>query len=127
MSEKEYTFREIESEDIFTMLNIIDKLGVEDCLKDFKDIYETVSNGTVTNEITEATFGLNIAVAIGGKLIHNIGACKDDLYKLLSDVSNLSVDEIKHLKGFTIVNMIMDFCKKDEFVDFFGQFLKSTN
>ena len=115
---KPYTFREIESDDIFTMANIISDLGVAE----FADALRGVDINKFIGEdgnLNMEMFGLDLALKIGGLLVKNIRNCRDDLYQLLSDTSNLSVEEVRHLKGFTIVNMIMDFVKKEEFADFF--------
>lgn len=123
---KPYTFREIESDDIFTMAKIISALGIAEFANVIKgtELKKFVGDN---GDIDTATFGLDLAFKIGGLVVKNLDNCRDDLYQLLSDTSNLSVEEIRHLKGFTIVNMIMDFVRKEEFADFFGQFLKSLN
>ena len=51
-------------------------------------------------------------------ILGNIEKCEDDVFKLLSQTSNLSVEEVRKLGLCDFAEMIIDFVKKEEFKDF---------
>ena len=63
--------------------------------------------------------GVSVALEIGEILLGNLDKCKDNIYNLLSAVSGMTVSEIRTLGFATFAEMIIDFVKKDEFMDFF--------
>ena len=52
-------------------------------------------------------------------VLTNMNKCENEIYQLLSNVSNLSVKEVETLDAVIFLEMIIDFVKKDEFKDFF--------
>lgn len=137
LAEKPYTFRELSSPDVFPMFKIISKIGVREFTaaidKDvFKDLVKNFISAHATEEKEENDDG-NSAFAVSGAtvflgvvdvILGNIPRCESDIYQLLSQTSNLSVDEIKKLKFATFAEMVIDFVKKDEFRDFIKVVLK---
>lgn len=116
---KKWQFRELRSEDMFPMFNLIKKIGI----KEFKECFQSDSikkmifkKGAVNVE----EIGLSVVFDIGGIIIGNLVACENDIYKLLVNTSNLSLDEIKKLSMAEFTEMIIDFIKKPDFADFFS-------
>ena len=64
--------------------------------------------------------GLAVAVDIAGVIMANVPNAKEDIYLFLSQISNMSKDDIKELPISTFAEMIIDVVKKEEFKDFFG-------
>lgn len=117
---KKYEFRALCSADIFPVFNILNKIG----FKQFKACFnstdiKTIANKNKNKEDAIEAVGMNIMFDIAGVILANIQYCENDLYKLLSSVSNLSVEEIKALTMAEFAEMIVDFVKKPEFADFF--------
>ena len=54
--------------------------------------------------------------------IYNIycNDCENEIFTLLANVSDLTVDEIKAFDLTSITKMVVDFVKKEEFKDFIG-------
>ena len=129
---KPYTFRLLGAPDIFLMAKIIKTIGI----KEFKACFE--SDGIMSliqNATTEAkqggedsniiSVGVGIALEIGDVILGNLPKCEKDIYQLLSQTSNLSVEEIKAPgNAVMFLEMVIDFIKKEEFRDFIKVVLK---
>lgn len=121
---KPYEFRKFTSQDIFTMVSILSKIGVnriKDCFQN-KEVQEMIKDLKDKEEMS--TEDLNI---LGGGafflevvqiLLEGMPRCEEDMYKLLSNTSNLTIQQLKDMEGARFVEMIYDFVKKDDFVDF---------
>lgn len=134
--ERPYQLRELCADDMFPMMTILRKIGI----KEFKDCFnketienlvEVFMNGAKTKGEEEAENAQDNTLVVAGisimpsvfdivdVLLNNIPKCENDLYKFLSNISNLKVEEIKKLKMADFVGMIVDVVKKEEFKDFF--------
>ena len=138
VAEKPYTFRKLSSPDIFPMFKIIGKIG----LKEFtaaidKDVLkELIASFTAENteaseneaevaENTEANIwgdfavnGASVILGVADVIFKRLPSCESDIYQILSQTSNLSVEEVKALDFATFAGMVIDFIKKEEFKDF---------
>jgi hypothetical protein len=123
---KPYTFRTLSTVDVFPMFKIISSIGINEfmmCLE--SDSLKNVINMLTNKEESEDDVDNIIAMgAIAGFLeianviMGNIGKCEKDIYQLLSQTSNLSIEQVKGLDMVTFFEMVIDFIKKDEFKDF---------
>ncbi len=127
---KPYEFRTLGAEDVFPMVNIIGKIGI----KEFKTLLEGDGlNGMISNLISDAkkksgsetldessiaSLGASVFIELASIIVCNLPRAEKDIFQLLSNTSNLSVDEIKKLSLADFTEMIIDFFKKDEFKDF---------
>lgn len=122
VKEPAYIFRELEGEDTFLMMAIIGKIGLDEFAECFgkENLQKMIAllTGKNAGEKQTTIAGISVTLQMANVIIRNLPHCKDEIIKLLSDVSNLTVDEIKHLKFPVFTKMIIDFVKKDEFRDF---------
>lgn len=136
--EKPYTFRRLSSPDIFPMLRIIGKIGLKEFTAaiDKNVLMELIAEFTAENakgneESTEeaenakgnifgafAVNGATVILGIADVIISKLPNCENDIYQILSQTSNLSVDEIKALDAAVFFEMVIDFIMKEEFKDF---------
>lgn len=120
-TEKPYTFRELTADDLFLMTSIISKIGLKKFADVFKnsDIIDALNSDDKTDNNKALVVGVSVALEISEILLGNLDKCKDNIYNLLSAVSGMAVSEIRTLGFATFAEMIIDFVKKDEFMDFF--------
>jgi hypothetical protein len=130
--EKPYTFRLLGAPDIFLMSKIIKQIGI----KEFKACFEAdgitslIQNMTMEakqegNDSNIVSVGVGVALEIADVILGNLPKCEKDIYQLLSQTSNLSVDEIKAPgNAVMFLEMVIDFIKKEEFRDFIKVVLK---
>lgn len=142
---KKYTLRKLGAPDLFPMIKIISKIGLDELTqvldKDFmKGIMEQVQAKPSVDENsmdessteesgTEAStdnsrdnvfiVGIGIAMKLATKILEHIPSCENDIYTLLGNVSGLGVDGVKALDLEIFLEMLIDFIMKDEFKSFF--------
>lgn len=124
-----YTFRKLKSEDMFPMFSIIGKIGINKFAQSFgtdnvKEMIATLVGGKNDGE-SRTVVGISVMLEMVNIILGNLPKCKDDIYQLLSNVSNLTVDEIKELDFATFTEMVVEFVKKKEFKDFMKVVSKS--
>ena len=144
MVERNYELRKLCADDIFPMVNIISKIGIEnmaDCFdaKEMADIMNSVdstldeadgkessdeadgkesSDNTMADVLTKQ-IGIKVIMKLVGLLLKNFGKIKRELYQFLAGLSGRTEKEIAALPLGTFTQMIVDVFKKEEFSDFF--------
>lgn len=122
LQEKPYTFRRLSSPDVFPMFKIISKIGVNEFTACFekdgiKNLIASVT-GKSADDQSATIVGISVALEVVNVVLGNLPKCEADIYQLLSQTSNLSVDEVKILDFVIFTEMVVDFVKKEEFRDF---------
>ena len=132
MVERNYELRKLCADDIFPMVNIISKIGIEnmaDCFdaKEMADIMNSVdstldeadgkeSSDNAMADVLTKQIGIKVIMKLVGLLLKNLGKIKIELYQFLSGMTE---KEIAALPLGTFTQMIVDVFKKEEFSDFF--------
>lgn len=124
---KPYTFRLLGAPDIFLMTKIISQIGI----KEFKACFESEGINSLIRNMMAAdkeegkedsnivSIGVGVAVELAGVILGNLPKCEADIYQLLAQTSNLTVEEIKAPgNAVMFLEMVIDFIKKEEFPDF---------
>lgn len=122
---KPYTFRLLGAPDIFLMAKIINQIGI----KEFKTCFESDGiNNLIQQMMTKeekgddsniVSVGVGVAMEIASVILGNLPKCENDIYQMLSQTSNLTIEEIKAPgNAVMFLEMVIDFIKKDEFRDF---------
>ena len=125
MAEKPYNFRKLSSGDVFLMFKIVSKIGVNEFTACFeKDgIQKMIASFTDKKQDagnnTASIVGISVILEVANVIFGNLPKCETEIYQMLSNTSNLTVDEVKALDMVIFTEMIIDFVKKDEFSDFF--------
>jgi hypothetical protein len=141
MVERNYELRKLCADDIFPMVNIISKIGIEnmaDCFdaKEMADIMNSVdstldeadgkessdneeSSDNAMADVLTKQIGIKVIMKLVGLLLKNFGKIKRELYQFLAGLSGMTEKEIAALPLGTFTQMIVDVFKKEEFSDFF--------
>lgn len=127
---KPYTFRKLGSADVFLMCKIIRAIGINEfmaCLQgeSLKSVLKTFmdSNGEGKEGAEQDNMIMMGALAgileIANVIIGNLPKCEKEIYQLLAQTSNLTIQEITaEGNAVMFVEMVIDFLKKEEFKDF---------
>lgn len=129
-TEKAYTFRKLNSTDLFLMMKIIGKIGINEFTACFDG--ETMNRMLAmakgeADKDTVSIVGLSVMLDIAGVICGNIPKCEAEIYQMLSNTAfvfadgetkNLTVEEIRGMDMVVFAEMVIDFIKKDEFKDF---------
>lgn len=129
-----YTLRLLCDEDMYPIIDIIGKVCPEDLkpiIKKACEQYEKLTAGLgedvegeeKTQIITQivSDIGVDIVSDLVLAVIRNLKTVKDDVYALLSDMSGISVDQIRKMKFGTTPKMIMDIAKDVKNQSFFEE------
>lgn len=117
--EKVYTFRTLNSTDVFLMFKIIGKIGVNDFTKSFdKDTVKAMIQNTKGSKDASTMVGVSVMLEIANIIIGNLPKCETEIYQMLANTSNLTVEQVKELDFATFTEMVIDFIRKEEFKDF---------
>lgn len=114
--ETTYEMRELKSQDVFTMANIIKKIG-------YNEIIKTISVDNVSSIIdgkdNKEAIGFDIVMSVVGVIISNISECETEIYGFLASLTGLKSKEIADLPLVEFTEMIIAVIEKKEFRDFF--------
>lgn len=132
MNETKFEFRELTADDIFPMVALLEKIGFEQ----LKSIFDPVKTTELIKTLSQKehkdndeflySVGVSIFADLAGVIIKNLGACKNEIYTILANVSGKTKESIGELSLVDFTQMIIAFFKKEEFKDFFkvvSQFL----
>lgn len=112
-----YTFRKLEARDVFPMFKILGKIGVNEFADlDVSKIMSKVGENGASNINTAV--GISVLLEITNVVLNNLPKCEKEIFQLLSDTSNLTVDQVRSLDFGTFTSMVIDFIQKEEFLDF---------
>lgn len=138
---KKYIFRKLKACDISLMTSLIKKIGINKISRllksdDLKSIMSSFKNNkdtetTEENEDTEDNsmmlLGITVVTELVQIIIDGYENYENDLYKLLSNTSNLSLEEVQNLDFDEFFEMLFVFFKKEEFMGFLKRVLKLLN
>lgn len=143
-SGKPYTFRKLSAVDIFPMAKIISKIGMNEITGCFEkdsvkelihrlfaeqpaDEEEGGSAAADPAEDFDLIVGASVVLEIADIVFRNLPKIENDVFDLLSQVSNLPADTIRAFDLPVFAEMVIDFIKKEEFRDFFKVVSKLFN
>ena len=121
-SEKVYTFRKLQAEDVFPMFKLLSKIGINQFAESFgkesvqKMLTTLTAEGGMTN--FAQTAGIAVMLEVANIVLANLANCKEEVIQILSGTSDLTVDQVRKLDLVPFTEMVIDFIKKDEFKDF---------
>lgn len=117
-----YTFRKLEASDVFLMFKILGKIGINEFAEAFGKESVQRMVGILTGEDGVGNFtktvGIAMTLEVVNVVMNNLPKCEQEIFQMLSNTSNLSVEDVRKLDFATFTEMVIDFIKKDEFKDF---------
>jgi len=131
VKETPYILNKPKAPDIFTMADIIGKIGVNKFAGLLKkdEIQELVKDvkkkKAIKSEDISMLTGIGVFTEVAQVILVGMPNCEEKVYKLLSDTSNLSMEEVKALDGVTFIEMIIDFFKTNmDFIKAASRYVK---
>ena len=103
-AERPYALRKLKDGDLVPLLSLFRKLG----LKQYKSVISKAVSAAHGGSDT-LSVGIDVFLEIGDVVISNLeGAAGEAIYEFYSDMSGLSVEEIKDMEFGTLPMMIYD-------------------
>lgn len=121
-----YTLRPLLSKDVFPMVKIISKIGINEFTKAFeseeiKQLVTAITSDKEKQDSDKLTLvGISVALDIGNTILGHIGSCENEIYAFLSNLSGMTQEELAELPINTFLEMLVDVFKKEEFRGFIG-------
>ena len=119
MANTKYTLRPLEADDLFTVMEIINKIGIEDAKKCFMSVEISKAIAENGNDEQVAAVGMKVMFELASLLVQKLPLCKDEVYRFLSALSGVEEEEISHIKLVPFTKLVMDVFQKAELKDFF--------
>lgn len=119
MGNKTYTLRPLEADDLFTVMEIINKIGIEDAKKCFMSAEISKAIAENGDEENAAAVGMRVMLELAGLLVQKLPLCKAEVYRFLSALSGVDENEISHIKLVPFTKLVMEVFQKEEIKDFF--------
>lgn len=126
-----YILHNPKAPDIFTLVNIIGKIGVNKFSSILqKDEIQTLAKDvskkkSISSDDISMITGIGVFTEIAQIILVGMPLCEEDIYKLLSNTSNLTIEEVKDLDGVTFLEMIIDFFKRNmDFIKAASKYVK---
>lgn len=115
---KPYTFRRLNAQDVFPMVSIISKIGLDEFMSIFEK--DGIKNllASASGEEDVSIFGYSVILEIVGKVCGNLPKCEKDIFNLLGSVSGTDAETVRKMDFVDFTEMIVDFIMKEEFRDF---------
>ena len=123
---KPYTFRRLETKDIFPMFKLLNKIGIKEMKENesLKSVMFMFMGGTAKGKVDVNKLGIDIFLELACLITECIPKAENEFYLLLAQVSDRTAEEIQKQEPAVTFEMIVDFIKKEEFGDFFKVALK---
>lgn len=97
--ERPYTMRKLKDSDLFPLLQLLRKIG----LQNFKQSFVQETEGKTVKAV-----GITVVLDMADIIIANLGTASDDIYEMWSGLSGIPVNEMKEMEFGTLPLMIYD-------------------
>lgn len=128
MAEKKYKFRELGSRDLFLMIKLVKKIGLNNFSELLKgdNIKKIVSQFTTNKdedaESKEAAYmqiGIALSLDFFQVVIERLDECEDVIYEILNKTSNMNLKDLYAMNPDEFIEMIYDFSQLEDFQKLF--------
>ena len=126
MEEQAYTLRELQADDLYGMIRIVNKIGLEEVQQCFgrETIRKAVRESGEEAEPAEAV-GLQVVTEIAKLALKKLPECREEIYAFLSGLSGMKPQQIAALPLGTFGKMVMDVFRMEGLADFFTELFRS--
>ena len=115
---KAYALRNLEAKDIAPMASILSKIGIREVKSCFSpDDMKAIAGSECSMEAIGAV-GVSVALEIADVILRNYERCQYDIFRFLSSLSGIDVEQIESMPPYIFAEMVIDVVKKEEFKDF---------
>lgn len=116
--EKKYELRNLEAKDIAPMASILSKIGIKEIKGCFNPADMQSMMGGENAEESIAAVGAAVMFEIVGVILGNYERCQNDIFRFLSSLSGIDVEQIESMPPYIFAEMVIDVIMKEEFKDF---------
>lgn len=125
-SKKMYSFRKITGRDLFKLAKFFNKIDINEIKKLFDDVNNIRCLFANNYDNTEYRImdGGKLALSVVNIILENMTKLEDDIFEVLSEFSDLSIEEVNELDLETFEEMLFDFIQMPQILDFIKRTLQ---
>ena len=118
----EYTMRNLQATDIFSVVKILNGIGLKNVKEaiDFEEINKIRKGMTEENaDIITSQVGLNVVMSVATVIIVNLPKVENDLYNFIGSVIDVKAKDVAKMDMGEFMDVLITLIQKEEFKDFF--------
>ena len=118
----EYTMRNLQAADIFSVIKILNGIGL-------KNIKEAINLDEINNlrkgmtednaDVITSQVGLNVVMSIATIILENLPNVESDLYNFIGSVIDMKAKDVAKMDMSEFMDLLITIIQKEEFKDFF--------
>lgn len=126
-----YELRNPQASDLFVVAKIIKAVGVKNVSNCFKNEELEAFKAKFADENIAMTeqdqfdAGMMVMTSIGELIFEKLDIVEEDIFKFMSNVSGLNIEDVKSMDIVEFAEMFTDIIKNPKFADFIKVVLKS--
>ena len=118
----EYTMRNLQATDIFSVVKILNGIGLNN-VKEAINIEEInkIRQGMTEDNASAITsqVGVNVVMSIATVILENLPNVESDLYNFIGSVIDMKAKEVAKMDMGEFMDILVAIIQKEEFKDFF--------
>ena len=118
----EYTMRNLQATDIFSVVKILNGIGLKNVKEaiDFEEINKIRKGMTEENaDVISSQVGLNVVMSLATVIIENLPKIENDLYNFIGSVIDVKAKDVAKMDMGEFMDTLITIIQKEEFKDFF--------
>ena len=118
----EYTMRNLQATDIFSVVKILNGIGLKNVKEaiDFEEINKIRKGMTEENaDVISSQVGLNVVMSLATVIIENLPKVENDLYNFIGSVIDVKAKDVAKMDMGDFMEVLVTIIQKEEFKDFF--------
>ena len=118
----EYTMRNLQATDIFSVVKILNGIGLKNVKEaiDFEEINKIRKGMTEENaDVISSQVGLNVVMSLATVIIENLPKIENDLYNFIGSVIDVKAKDVAKMDMGEFMDVLITIIQKEEFKDFF--------
>ena len=118
----EYTMRNLQATDIFSVVKILNGIGLKNVKEaiDFEEINKIRKGMTEENaDVISSQVGLNVVISLATVIIENLPKVENDLYNFIGSVIDVKAKDVAKMDMGELMDVLITIIQKEEFKDFF--------
>lgn len=122
----EFNLRRLQATDLFSMVKIINKVGIDNIKKAINLEEINAVKGKLTGENSDKLYGelgVIVLTSVVTVLFERLPLIESDLYSFMGSVANMKAKDVERLEPNDFITLLFAILKKEEFKDFFSRAL----
>ena len=118
----EYTMRNLQATDIFSVVKILNGIGLKNVKEaiDFEEINKIRKGMTEENaDVISSQVGLNVVMSLATVIIENLPKVENDLYNFIGSLIDVKAKDVANMDMGEFMDVLITIIQKEEFKDFF--------